>query len=111
MCSTKQFMSNATNKEFRINFPFNSDSSYVAYLFECGVCGLQYVGSTYTPFRLRFNNYKVCNRRFIGGGASGVPQAEVFRHFVGEGHRGFFEDVRVTIIDRLNGNGRQRESF
>ena len=31
---------------------------------DCVVCGFQYVGSTSTPFRLRFNNYKACYRKF-----------------------------------------------
>ena len=35
-------------------------------MLECSVCGLQYVGSTCTSFRVRFNNYKSCNRRFNG---------------------------------------------
>ena len=82
----------------------------MVYIVECSVCGVQYVASTSTLFRVRFNNYKSCNRRF-NGGASGVPQADIFRHVTREGHRGFLEDVRVVIQDKLNGNGRQRESF
>ena len=57
----------------------------------------------------RFNNYKACNRKFSQG--SSVPQAEFFRHFSGEGHRGFLQDIRVSIIDRLTGGNRMRESF
>ena len=110
MCNTNIFKSHVTNKEYSINFSFNCDSSNVVYLLECNVCGVQYVGSTCTPFRTRFNNYKACNRKF-NGGASGVPQADIFRHFAGEGHRGFLEDIKIIIIDRLFGNGRQRESF
>ena len=53
-------------------FLFNFDLLNVVYLLEFSVCGLQYVGSTCTPFRVRFNNYKSCNRRF-NWGASGVP--------------------------------------
>ena len=34
-----------------------------------------------------------------------------FRHFAGKDHHGFLEDIKVIIIDRLNGNGRIRESF
>ena len=50
------FHSHATNKEYKINFSFNCDSSNVVYLLDCVVCGFQYVGSTSTLFRLRFNN-------------------------------------------------------
>ena len=55
MGNTKHFMSNVNYKEFRINFQFNFNSSNVVYLLECGVCGLQCVGSTSTLSRLRFN--------------------------------------------------------
>ena len=54
------FHSHVTKKEYKINFAFNCDSSTVVYLFDCIVCGCQSVGSTSTPFRYRFNNYKAC---------------------------------------------------
>ena len=82
----------------------------MVYLLECNVCGIQYVGSTCIPFRTRFNNYKACYRKFSGG-ASGVPLADIFRHFAGEVHRGFLEDIKIIIIDILFGNGRQLVSF
>ena len=70
----------------------------------------QYVGSTSTPFRYRFNNYKACFRKFSSG--SSVPQMDLFRHFSEENHHGFLEDIRVKIIDRPVGGGdRIRESF
>ena len=56
MSESDSFYSHATSKEYKINFSFNCDSSGVVYLFDCVVCGVQYVGSTNTPFRLRFNN-------------------------------------------------------
>ena len=55
--------------------------------------------STSTPFRLRFNNYKACYRRFRLG--SSVPQMDFFRHCSGNGHNGFLEDIRFAIIDKL----------
>ena len=106
----QRFIFRVTNKEYRINCSSNCDSSHVVYMLECSVCGVQYVGSTCTSFRVRFNNYKSCDRRF-NGGASGVHQADIFRHFVGDGNRGFLEDGRVVILDKLYGKGRQRESF
>ena len=54
MCDSDTFTSHITDKEYKINFSFNCDSSNVVYLMECKVCGVQYVGSTCTPFRLRF---------------------------------------------------------
>ena len=101
MSNSEHFHSNVDSREYRINYSFNCDSSNVVYLLECTVCGVQYVGSTCTPFRLRFNNYKACSRKFNSGAS--VPQAEFFRHFTEEGHRGFLKDISVKIIDRLTG--------
>ena len=47
----------------------------------------------------------------LKGMLQGYPQVDIFRHFAGEGHRGFLEDFKIIIIDRLFGNGKQRESF
>ena len=40
-----------------------------------------------------------------------MPQAELFRHFTGAGHRGFLEDVSFQIIDRVYGVSRHKEGF
>ena len=103
MSDSDSLHSHVTKKDYKINFSFNCDSSNVVYLFDCVVCRFQYVSSTSTPFRLRFNNYKACYRRFRSG--SSVPQMYFFRHFSKEGHHGFLEDIRVTIIDKLVGGG------
>ena len=71
------------------------------------MCGVQYVGSTNTPFRFRY--YKACYRKFRSG--SSVPQMDFLRHFSEEGHHGFVEDICVTIVDRPIGRDRTRESF
>ena len=69
--NSEHFHSNIDSREYRINYSFNCDSSGVVYLLEsplkCTVCGVQHVGSTCTPFRLRFNNYKACIRKFNSG--------------------------------------------
>ena len=46
--------------------------------------------------------------RFRSG--SSVPQIDFFRHF-SEGHHGFLEGIRVTIVDKLIAGDRIRESF
>ena len=50
--------------------------------------------------KIRFNNYKTCNRKF-NVGATSVPQVELFRHFTGEGHHGSLKDVCGKVIERL----------
>ena len=62
-----KFVCHVTGKGYKINSRFDCDSSGVVYLLGCKVCGMQYVGSTFTPFRTRFNNYKFGCRRFEKG--------------------------------------------
>ena len=40
-----------------LTYSLNCNSSNVLYLMTCKKCALQYVGSTITKFRLRFNNH------------------------------------------------------
>ena len=67
------------------------------------------MGSTSTPFRLRFNNYKTFYHKFRLG--SSFSQMEFFTHFSEEGHHGLLEHISVKIIDKLTGKDRIRESF
>ena len=43
---------------FKINHRFSCKSECVIYLLTCNICNMKYVGSTITPFNLRFNQYK-----------------------------------------------------
>jgi len=76
----------------------NCDSKNVVYLVNCKTCGIQYVGSATTPFRLRFNNYKCCYRKFSAG-ISAVAQASFHAHFFQEGHKGM-QDWEFVLIDQ-----------
>ena len=51
-------MGNVENRSFHINHSFDCDSQEVVFLITYKRCGNQYVGSTTTPFRLRFNKPK-----------------------------------------------------
>ena len=57
LCLGRVFQSNKTGKEFTINYNLNCNSKNVVYLITCKKCGIQYVGSTTTAFRTRFNNH------------------------------------------------------
>ena len=109
MSEGSSFKCDVSGREYSINSNFTCDSSGVVYLLGCKVCGKQYVGSTFTSFKARFNNYKSASRRFSGGVL--VPQAELFGHFTGAGHHGFLEDVSFQIIDRVFGVSRHKEGF
>ena len=49
------------------------------YLFECTVCGVEYVGSTYTPFEIRFNNHKACSRKFNSVASEPLNSSEILK--------------------------------
>ena len=50
-----------TGNYYKINSRFDCDSSCIVYLIGCKVCGMQHVGSTFTPFRTT-----VCMRKLKG---------------------------------------------
>ena len=86
------------------------NSKLVVYKLQCRTCNKQYIGSTITPFRLRFNNYKSHFRSFLKGNS--VPQAHLFSHFTEAGHNGM-DDWEFQLIDRSNHTQqlRKRESY
>ena len=79
--------SSQDDRRYSINYSLNCNSNNVVYLITCTKCSLQYVGSTVTKFRLRFNNRKSRIRRH-----ETLRQAEkeaddlLYRHFWNEGH-------------------------
>ena len=54
----RSFRSHITSKEFSTNYNLDCNSNNVVYLISCKKCNIQYVGSTTTKFRTRFNNHK-----------------------------------------------------
>ena len=88
---------------------FNRDWPKVFYLFDCVVCGFEYVSSTRTPFTLRLNNYNECYCKFKLG--SSLHQINHFGHFTEKGHYGCLEDIPVKSIDRLVERDWIREGF
>jgi len=73
---------------------------------------MQYVGSTKTKFRTRFNNYKSAYRNFAMEKQEKVLQKEFHEHFRTSGHYGM-EDWNITLIDHASTERdlRRRESF
>ncbi len=53
---------------------------------------MQFVGSTFTHFCFRFNDYKLWCRKFEMGEM--VTEADFYRNFDLAGHHGFMEDVK-----------------
>ena len=77
---------------------------FVVYLITCKVCGIQYVGSTITKFRVRLNNYKCKHRKFRENDhhrKDKIEQRIFHQHFCEDGHTGE-EDWVVQLIDQAD---------
>ena len=70
----------------------------------CKVCGLQYVGSTTTKFRLRFNNHKSRLRAHSKMSAADMGKDyTIYKHFHSDEHQGLC-DIEVHLIDKVTEN-------
>ena len=102
------FSSTVTGKTFKINHNLNYDYKCLIYLFTCECCGKQYVGETTGEFRFRSNNYRCNDRKYNRN--EDCFQEHLFRHFHCGKHRGFLENVKITLIDKTDGqNPKKRE--
>ena len=77
---------------------FNCNSKFVVYLLTCKTCEKQYVGSTITKFRERYNNYKSKFRTYFWQRSCGtlgqgkpIEQAGLFEHFISHNNVEGFE--------------------
>ena len=67
----------------------------------CKVCSIQYVGSTSTKFRLRFNNHKSRLRDHVKHSDSNKERDDLFhKYFNSPGHNGLV-DVSIKLIDKV----------
>ena len=82
------------------------------YLSTCVICGKQYVGSTTTTFRLRFNQYKSNMTKYLKGqrGAK-VKQEQLFDHFCTQNHDRTLKSMKVQIIDHCDPQNQQKRAF
>ena len=94
----KKFGGGTVFRTFHFNNYFDCDSSGVVYLITCSICAKQYVGSTITPFRMRFNIIKV--HLIVWKGQRGICDEHLYAHFYEDGHLGL-ENVKVQIIVSL----------
>ena len=97
----------------------NCNSTNVIYLLQCETCSSQYVGSTITKFRYRFNNYKSKHAKYREQYFNGtldpndaIQQASFHNHFCQGNHVGL-NDWSITLIDQANTEEslRRQESF
>ena len=107
----KQFTDKTELQTYQIKGgDLNCNSENVVYLVQCKTCKLQYVGSASTKFRLRFNNYKCCHRKYCSN--KPIAQASFHAHFNQLDHHGM-EDWSFTLIDKASDvdSVRKKESF
>ena len=96
------FSSHVTGTSYTINHRLDCNSRNVVYLINCKVCGLQYVGSTTTKFRLRLNNHKGRLRAHSKMSAANKDKDDTFyKHFHSDEHHGL-PDIEVHLIDKVN---------
>ena len=86
---TKTFQNKDKSETFDIRKGIlNCRRDLVVYLIEVKSCSKQYMGSTFTPFRSRFNNYKSGARKVskVYPKKFNVYQEQFHRHFNSERH-------------------------
>ena len=102
-----EFTDRHRSKTYKINFDFDCNSQCVIYLITCKVCQKQYVGSTITTFRKRFNQYK-SNIKLYSEGRRGMKQEKLISHFFTDKHHGTYDDIKVQIINYCDANDQER---
>ena len=96
----KTFSSTVTKKEYIINHKFSCNDKCLIYMLVCEKCMLQYVAKTVDEFQLRWNNYKMNDRKFLKGQT--CRQQHLFEHFASEAHCSFLQDVTIMFIDKIH---------
>ena len=86
-----------------LNHQLDCDSRNVVYLISYKVCRLQYLGSTTTKFRVRFNNHKSRLRAHSKMSAANKDKDDTIynKHFHNDGHHGL-RDIEVHLMDKVN---------
>ena len=64
-CESNTFSSSDDKKEFVINHSFHCNGKCIIYLLICNKCTIQYKGKNFDDFRLRWNNCKDNNTKYL----------------------------------------------
>ena len=88
MVEGEYFTSRVTGRGYVMNFRMDCNSDHVVYVLSCARCSEQYVGSTITKFRTRFNNHKsrlIAHQRLTT--SDRVLDDLIYRHFNQQHHQ------------------------
>ena len=66
----------------------------------CKLCKKQYTGKIVDRFRLRLNNYKESDRKFLA--SEQIKQKSLHEHFLSDGHQSFEEVVTICLTDKID---------
>ena len=97
---TDTFTSTATAESYKINHHLCCNDKYLIYLLTCKVCKKQYTRKTADRFRLRWNDYKESDRKFLRG--EEIKRKSLHEHFWSDSHQSFEEDVSICLIDKTD---------
>ena len=61
---------------------------------------MQHVGKTVDDVRLRWNNYKYNNRKYLR--KESCMQQHLFEHLPSEGHDSFLDDASIIFFDKTD---------
>ena len=75
----------------------------------CRVCKEQYTGKTFDRFRLRWNNYKESDRKFLRG--EEIKQKSLHEHFLSDSHQNFEKDVSICLIDKTDSSDLHKREY
>ena len=109
ICNTDTFSGTVTGKTFTINHKLNCDDKCLIYLFTCEYFR-NLLEKTTEGFRSRWNNYKCNDRKYNRN--ENCFQEHLFKHFHCRKHTGFLENVKITLINKTDGqNHKKREDY
>ena len=100
VCNNIEETDTFTRESFKINHHLCCNDKCLIYLLTCKVCKKQYTGKTVDRFRLRWNNYKESDRKFLRG--EEIKQKSLHEHFLSDSHQSFEEDVSICLIDKTD---------
>ena len=89
LCLGNTFCSSKNGKEFKINYNLGCNCGNIIYQKNCKKCKMQYVRSTTTRFRTRFNNHKSRVNAYVDLSLNQKMKDDlIYRHFNIDGLRG-----------------------
>ena len=75
----------------------NCNTDFTVYIFHCGFCSKEFVGSNITDFCYQFNNYQSAFRKVSKSGNPPKVNQEYFHQYIKLPKHNVMDDWRVTL--------------